>query len=591
MPETANNPLRQDQGDQLTSAFAGTRTGFIGVALFSAVINILALTGAVYMLQLYDRVLASHSVETLVGLTLIMVMLYAALCGFDILRMRILCRIGVKIERALRDQVLATVVARPLRTGVVSDHDGPVRDLEQIRKFLSGLGPTALFDLPWIPLYIAVIYFMHADLGLLAIGGGVVLAALAILTELSSRVSSRAATATAAARNALGAAVQRNAEAVRANGMDRHLQERWSIINESHLSHHVTGLDVAAKYSSLTKVLRMMLQSLVLGLGAYLVIQGEVTAGVMTAASLLVARAMAPVELAIANWRSFIATRQSWQRLRTALEALPSVTRTLQLAPPKEKLQATGLWVAAPGLQGSILKNVSFDVSAGDGLGIIGASASGKSTLARALVGVWETQRGDVRLDGAALDQWQPQDLGQHIGYLPQDVELFAGTVAENIARFDPQAGSAAIIAAGRDAGVHDMILGLPGGYHTEVGEAGAALSCGQRQRIGLARALFANPFLVVLDEPNSNLDSAGDVALTQAIASVRARAGIVIVIAHRPSALAGLDKLLVLEDGQVKHFGPKQAVLRQSVKPVPSAASGGLRPVKAVASEPAGTS
>lgn len=558
----------------VSDAIGRCRAAFLGVGLFSAAINVLALTGSIYMLQLYDRVLPSHSVPTLVGLTAIMVLLYAGFGIFDALRVRMLGRIGVRIERSLRAPVFASVILLPLRTKASGDGLQPVRDLDQIRAFLSGLGPTALFDLPWLPFYLALVYWLHPWLGLLGIGGALVLVTLTVLTEAHSRAPSREFAASGAMRQAFGEAVRRNAESVRALGMGGRLTQLWSGHNERLLTSQVNAADVVGTYGALSKVLRMVLQSAVLGLGAYLVIHGQTTAGVMIAASILVSRALAPIEIAIAHWRGFVGSRQSATRLSSQLALLPNDTNIMMLPKPSRRVAVEGLWVTAPGQQHAIVQNVSFTLSSGDGLGIIGPSASGKSTLARALVGAWLPQRGKVRLDGAALDQWPVEALGGHIGYLPQTIELFAGTVAQNIARFDPKAEAEAIISAARHAGVHDMILRLPDGYQTDIGEAGSALSAGQRQRVALARALYGDPFLVVLDEPNSNLDAEGDTALISSIASVRARNGVVVVIAHRPSALAGLDQLMVLGNGQVQAFGPKDEVLRKAVQPVGTASA-----------------
>jgi ATP-binding cassette subfamily C protein len=562
-PRPSRLPPGLQQRCALSSAWRRCRAAFLAVGLLSAAMNVLALSGSVYMLQVYDRVLPSHSVPTLVGLTLLMLLLYAAFGLFDLLRTRIMGRIGVRIERHLRERVLEAVMLRSLRTR--GEHGlQPVRDLDQVRGCLSGSGPTALIDLPWIPLYLGLVYMLHPLLGVLGAIGAAVLVTLTILTECRSRAPMREAAATGAARQALAEALRRNAEAVRALGMGARLSRHWSTLNEAHLAQQVAAADVTGSYSAVTKVLRLMLQSAMLGLGAYLVIRGEATAGVMVMSSILVSRALAPVEIAIANWRGLVAARQGWKRLANVLAQMPRGPEALSLPRPEMTLRVESLWVAPPGGPRATLQDVSLELRAGDGVGVIGPPASGKSTLARALVGAWLPQRGAVRLDGAALDQWPSDALGRHVGYLPQDIELFAGTVAQNIARFDPDATSTAILAAARQAGVHDMILRLPEGYQTEIGESGAALSGGQRQRLALARALYGDPFLVVLDEPNANLDAAGDRALTQAIAAVRARAGIIVVIAHRPSALAGLDRLLVLGDGRVQAFGPKDDILRR---------------------------
>jgi ATP-binding cassette subfamily C protein len=383
-----------------------------------------------------------------------------------------------------------------------------------------------------------------------------------------------------AGRQAWGEAARRNAEAVRALGMGERVAARWSALHESLLARQMRTADVAAVLGGVSRTLRLVLQSAVLGLGAWLVILGEATAGVMIAGSILVSRALAPIDTAIAHWRGFIAARQSLARLSLVLAAVPDEAPVLALPRPAKRLDVEGLVVSAPGLERPILRDVSFALGAGDGLGVIGPAAAGKSTLARALGGAWPALRGKVRLDGAALEQWTPEALGRHVGYLPQDIELLDGTVAQNIARFDAAASAESIVAAALQAGVHDLILRLPQGYQTPVGENGVALSGGQRQRIALARALFGAPFLLVLDEPNSNLDSDGEAALARAIAAMRARGSIVIVITHRPSTLAQLDLLLVLGDGQVQAFGPRDDVLRKTVQARPAAAAAG-RPNK----------
>ena len=569
---------------ELRAALYASRRAFTGVALFSAAVNVLALTGSIYMLQLYDRVLPSQSVPTLVGLTLIMVLLYAGFGVFDLLRTQIMSRIGVRLERTLRDRVFSAVMLRPLRSGSSGDGLQPVRDLDQVRGFLCGPGPTALFDLPWLPFYLGLVWLLHPLLGLLGTAGSAVLFALALLTELRTRAPARQLSEASGARQAFGEAARRNAEVVRALGMGSRMASGWTGLSERQLNHQVGTTDVAAIYGSISKVLRMMLQSAILGLGAYLAIRGEATAGVMIAASILVSRALAPVETAIANWRGFIAARQGFTRLEALLAGFPATAAPMDLPKPAQSLAVEALWVAAPGQQQPIVKNASFALEAGDGLGIIGPAASGKSTLARALVGAWLPQRGTVRLDGGALGQWHSEALGRHVGYLPQDVALFDGSVAQNVARFHPDAKSDAIIAAATASGVHDLILRLPEGYETRIGEDGMALSAGQRQRVALARALYDNPFLVVLDEPNSNLDAEGDAALAAATAAVRKRGGIVVVIAHRPSALSSLNKILVLADGQMQAFGPKDEVLSKAVQlPASPAAQAGQGRLKVV--------
>lgn len=560
-PDRGRRPRLQSA---LADAWARCWPPLVWVGLFSAAINLLALSGSLYMIQLYDRVLPSRSIPTLVGLTIVLLLLYAASGVFDLLRTRLLSRIGVRLDRTLREPVFAAVMLLPIRTRAEGDGLQPVRDLDQIRGFLSGLGPTALFDLPWMPFFLGIVYILHPWLGLLGAGGAVILVVLTLLTEARSRQPTREAAQSTAARHSLGEAARRNAEAIRALGMTAPLMQQWSRINERSITQHTKASDVGATYGSMSKVLRMVLQSGVLGLGAYLAVQGEVSPGVMIAASILVARALAPVEIAIAHWRGFVAARQSLARLSKLLALTSQQTETLELPRPSVSLSVESLTVAAPGTQlPPIIQNVTFSLKSGDGLGIIGPSASGKSTLARALVGAWMPQKGAVRIDGAALDQWPPDALGKYVGYLPQDIELFSGTVAQNIARFDPGADIGTIISAAMKADVHELILRLPDGYNTQIGERGLTLSAGQRQRIALARALHGEPFLVILDEPNSNLDSEGDAALQKAITSVRSRGGIVIAVAHRPSVLVALDSVLAMARGQVQAFGAKDEVLK----------------------------
>ncbi len=548
-------------GADVRLALASCRGAFIGVGLFSGIINLLALTGSLYMLQVYDRVIPSRSLPTLIGLTLLMLILYGANGALDLIRAQIMNRVGSQIDRSLRRRVFASMLAYPLRIRQGGDNLQSVRDLDQIRQFLSGVGPIALFDMPWLPLYLVLVFALHPLLGVVATLGAVALSLLTLVTEIKSRQPARIAATSQSQRHLFSEANRRNAEVICALGMSSRMTALWDGISETHLSDQQRASDISSTYGTLSKVMRMVLQSIILGLGAYLVIQGEASAGVIIASSITVSRALAPIEIAIAHWKGFLAARQSYARLNQVLAALPPEPARAALPKPCQQLAVNALSVAAPGQTKPLISDVSFTLERGAGLGIIGPSASGKSSLARALVGAWLPMRGEVRLDGAALGQW-PQDLlGRHIGYLPQDIELFDGTIAENIARFEPEAEMEAVLAATRVAGIHDLILHLPDGYNTRIGEAGACLSAGQRQRLGLARALYGDPFLVVLDEPNSNLDRNGDAGLTEAIRLVRARGGIVIVIAHRPSAIAGVDQLLVINQGRVFAFGPKATI------------------------------
>jgi ATP-binding cassette subfamily C protein len=461
------------------------------------------------------------------------------------------------------------MIARlPLKVGQRNDGLQPMRDLDSVRSFLSGLGPVAIFDLPWMPLYIAICFAFHPLIGVTALGGAIILTMVTLITENLTRKSINESTAHAIARNGLADASRRNAEALIAMGMLGRVRQRWGEINRKYLESQRRVSDVAGGLGATSKVFRMMLQSAVLAVGAYLVIHQLATAGIIIAGSILAARALAPVDLAVANWKGFVVAREGWKRLNRILQAVPVQAPRMILHPPLRTLAVEHAAVVAPGTQKIVAQDVQFSLERGSGLGIIGPSGSGKSSVARMLVGVWTPVKGGIRLDGATLDQWSSETLGQHIGYLPQDVELMAGTVAENIARFEPDADPKAVIAAARAAGVHELITRLNDGYETQVGEHGSALSAGQAQRVALARALYRDPFLVVLDEPNSNLDSEGDEALTKAVLSVRARGGIIIVIAHRPSAIAGIDLLLVMDRGRQQAFGPKDAIMARMLKP-----------------------
>jgi PrtD family type I secretion system ABC transporter len=561
----------------VASAVRRNYASFLGIGLFSGLINILALTGSLYMLQVYDRVLPSHSVPTLVALTILMVVLYSGHGLLDLIRTRIMARIGLKIDASLRAKIFAAVLILPLR--LPGDRHGlqPVRDLDQIRAFLSSLGPTALFDMPWIPLYLAVVFILHPLLGLFAAAGALVLVCVTVMTEVRSSEPMQSAAASGNLRVQFGEAARRNAEAIQAMGMGARADAIWRELNGRYLADQLAASDAMSGMGTFSKILRMLLQSGILGLGAYLAVRGEVTAGVIIAASITMSRALAPIELAIAHWRGFLAARQGYKRLKLLFKDMPDNPAVMALPRPNKVLQVEGLAVAAPGTMQPIVQGISFTLQAGSGLGIIGPSASGKTTLARALVGAWAPmpRGGTVRLDGAALDQYGGLALGQDIGYLPQTIELFDATVAQNIARLDSEASSEAVIKAATLAGVHEMILRLPEGYNTRTGEAGCALSAGQRQRLALARALYCDPFLVVLDEPNANLDSAGDAALAEAIRSVRARNGVVVVIAHRPAALANVDLVMAMAQGRVQAFGPKEEVLRKVLQPSEPAGPG----------------
>lgn len=579
--------ISQTKSSEPAEALRSCKGAFIGVAIASALVNILYLTGSFFMLEVYDRVLPSRSIPTLIALCLLALLLYCFQGAFETVRGRMLVRIGGALDEAMSGRIYRTIVRSPLKMRSHGDGLQPLRDFDQVRSFLSGTGPAAFFDLPWLPLYIGICFLFHPVIGYVAIGGSLILVALTFLTNRGTQGPSKKASESGNMRNAFAQASQRNAEVMQSMGMLGRMSEQWEVRNARYREFNQTTSDVSNGYGSLSKVFRMALQSGVLATGAVLVIEGMASPGIIIAGSILTARALAPVELAIANWRGFVSARQSWARLNDLLKVLPETGEPLALPAPRERLSAENLAGGPPGVQRITFADVTFTVRAGSALGVVGPSASGKSSLARALIGVWPSFRGAVRLDGAALDQWDSDRLGRHIGYLPQDVELFAGTVAQNICRFEDNASANSIVAAARAARVNDLILKLPNGYETEIGEGGSALSAGQRQRVALARALYGEPFLVVLDEPNSNLDAEGEQALSEAILSVRARGGIVIVVAHRPSALASVDLVLMMADGRMQAFGPKDEVLaqilRQPNRQAQAAQGGGQAALKVV--------
>jgi ATP-binding cassette subfamily C protein PrsD len=561
------NRSASNQRSELAAALAACRDAIVAIALMSGMSNILMLTGAIFMLEIYDRVLPSRSVPTLVGLVILAGGLFTAQALIDLIRGRILIRIGGSLDETLSGRVYETIVRLPLKIGDRTDGLQPLRDLDNVRSFLSGLGPIALFDLPWLPIYIVICFIFHPYIGLAALTGAIILGVLTYLTETMTREPTKAATGFAITRNVLAETSRRNAEAITAMGMAGRIGALWADANQKYMASQRRASDVAGGFGSISKALRMMLQSAVLAVGAYLVIYQQATAGIIIAGSILSARALAPVDLAIGNWKGFTAARQSWERLTKLLALLPALMAPMALQSPRKSLAVEAASVVPPGSNRAVVQDISLNLQSGNGLGIIGPSGSGKSSLARILVGVWQPVRGRIRLDGAAFDQWSSEALGQHIGYLPQDVELFAGTVAQNIARFAPSPDSDVVIAAANAANVHDLIVSLSDGYNTQIGEGGHALSAGQAQRIALARALYGDPFLVVLDEPNSNLDAEGDEALSRAILGVRSRGGIVVVIAHRPSAIASVELLLIMNQGRSQAFGPKDEVLAKGIQ------------------------
>ncbi len=563
----------------LMAVLSSLKMAFLGIGATSALVNILALTGSFFMLQVYDRVIPARSLPTLVGLGIIAATLYAFQGFLEVVRSMLLVRLGLSVDERFGTTVYDSLVLFPARMQMQGDGLQPVRDLDVVRSFLSGPGPTALFDIPWMPFYLGLCFLFHIWIGVTALAGALILVGLTILTERTSRDPAKEAAKIISERMALAEETRRNSEAVLAMGFGHMLGAKWDEINSRYLGNHLRLSNLTITLGTISKILRVTLQSAVLAVGAILVIRQEASGGIMIASSILLSRALAPVELAISQWKGFVAARDSWSRLVMLADLMSVDGREVALPKPEKTLKVENLHLAAPKSKNSIVRNISMELQAGDSVGVIGPSASGKSTLARGLVGLWSPVAGEVRLDGAALSQWDPHALGKHIGYLPQDVALFSGSIAENIARFDPHATSDKIIAAAKTAGVYDMILQFPKGFETKIGEQGSALSGGQRQRIALARALYGEPFLIILDEPNSNLDADGELALSRAILSVKARGGIVVVVAHRPSALAAVDKVLVLTNGQMQAFGPKDEVLRRTTQPGPP----GPQPVRLI--------
>ncbi|RWL50335.1 MAG: type I secretion system permease/ATPase [Mesorhizobium sp.] len=564
----------------LRLALQRCRGGFAAVAGFSFVINLLVLSTSVYMLQVYDRVLPGRSVETLVYLTLIATAALVAMGALEFFRSRLLVQLGTWIDRVLSPQVLARGLENTLRGS--SYRTEALRDLATLRGYLGGGGIMALFDAPWMPLYLAFIFLLHPLLGLLALGGAVVLFGLALANNaLTAGTLKHANAASARAYQATDAGF-RNAEVIDGMGMGSVLARRWDQANASVLALQTTASDRAGLINAFTKPFRMFLQVAVLGLGAWLSLRHEVSPGAMVAASIIMSRALAPVEQAIATWKQTTGAREAWARLNRLFEAPRLRPPGMELPRPQGRLSVEALTFTPANAKEPVLRNLSFAVPPGQALAVIGPSAAGKSTLARLIVGMASPQQGQVRLDDVDVFAWNRDDFGAHVGYLPQDVELFPGTVRENIARME-QGDPGEVVAAARMAGVHEMILRLPNGYDTEIGEQGSVLSGGQRQRIGLARALYRRPALVVLDEPNSNLDAVGEEALNQAIAAMKTAGSTVVIVAHRPSLMVNVDCVLVLNEGQAQNFGPRDAVLAQLRRPEPSSST---PPVRVVSTE-----
>ena len=556
-------PAQKQTRGEISSTLLASRAAFASTALFSCLVNILMLTGPLFMLQVYDRVLTSGSVPTLVALIAIVIALYAYYGFLEYLRARILVRIGRRVEERLRDRVFDSMAEHALRRtqGIGGQ---PVNDLATIRQFLSGQGPFAFLDMPWVPVYLLVIFLMHWVLGVASVIAAIVIFILALWSEKATRGPLAEANSAMVKSSIMTDESRRNSEALHSLGMRGAIRKKWAEMQQVALDHQTVANDVGGSLSAASRVLRLMVQSGILALGAYLALQHEISAGAMIAASIIMGRALAPVEQAVASWQQFLGFRKALERLGNILASVPAVANRMKLPQPNGKLEVENLIVQLPGAEKPILQGISFTVEPGHGIGVIGPTGAGKSTLARALVGVMPITRGTVRLDGATHDQRDLDEAGKLIGYLPQDIQLFDGTAAQNIARFDVAADPAKIVEAAQLANVHDLIMRLPKGYDTPLGENGARLSAGQRQRVALARCLYGDPVLFVLDEPNSNLDAEGEAALDRAIRVSMERGASVVVIAHRPSALASIQQILVLSEGRTVALGPRDEILRK---------------------------
>ncbi|PCM45246.1 type I secretion system permease/ATPase [Marinobacter sp. ANT_B65] len=554
------NPEKAER-TELELALRQCKRGFISVGVFSLFINLLMLVPAIYMLQVYDRALGSRSEDTLIMLTLVVVGLFITLALLQMVRSAILVRIGNNIDRDVGDKIFSAMFKQAI------DKPGgqgaqPLTDLTTLRQYLTGQGPIAFFDGPWLPIFIAILFVFHPWFGVFSIIAALILIALAFANEkLTGSMLASAGKASIQSTQYAGSCL-RNAEVVHAMGMENNLKKRWATRHLDFLLNQGTASDRAGIISNASKTLRMMFQSLMLGLGAYLAIEQEISSGMVIAGSILMGRALAPVDLMIGSWKGFSSARSAYERLQELFRTYHSDQQPMPLPAPEGALKVESLVVVPPGAQAPALRGVGFELVKGDMLAIVGPSAAGKSSLARALLGVWPVANGSVRLDGADVHQWDKGQLGPHVGYLPQDIELFEGTISENICRFgelDPQK----VVAAARLAGVHELILRLPNGYDTPIAVVGGVLSGGQRQRVGLARAVYGNPSLIVLDEPNSNLDDQGEQALLNALEQLKAKGITVILITHRKPILRLVDKMLVLADGQVVGFGQRDDVMR----------------------------
>jgi PrtD family type I secretion system ABC transporter len=587
---TAMKIGKQMQADaQLRSAIRALRPPLYGASVISCLGNLLVLTGPMFMMLVYNNVLASKSLPTLVALSILAILLYTFYGLLEALRGKLMARVGTTFDHRLAPMLFEATLRLPLHFGPHAREHDPLQDLASIRNFMMGPGPVAILDIPWIPIYFAVLYLVHPILAITAGVGALFLVVLSVINQHVTKVTAQSANKVHASSVTFLFDARRNAEAAAAMSMGEDLCRRWGAGYINSVSHARELADHASVFGALSRTARLILQSGMLAVGAFLVIEAQMSAGSMIACSVILARALAPIDAVIGHWRGTSTAWQALRRLQALLAKLPKVAERQHTMPrPSRSLSVRDIAIVPPAGTQPTVAGISFEIEAGDALGIIGPSGSGKSTLVRALVGAWPTARGEVRFDNALISQFSPETLSDAIGHLPQMIELFDGTIAENIARFRKDATTEQVIEAAKLAGIHDMILGFPLGYDTPVGEGGCVLSGGQRQRIGLARAVFGNPLLVVLDEPNSNLDPAGEQSLNEAIQRMRQKGQIVVIVAHRPSAIFAANKILSIRKGRAEMFGPKKQVLAalfprvgQPHKPavVPSAANEPFEP------------
>lgn len=550
----------------LKDGIKATRPVFVTAIVFSFFINLLMFVSPLYMLQVYDRVLSSRNETTLVGITLIAAFALVVYALLEMLRSRILVRAGILFDEKIAHPIFGAVHRGHLRNPE-GGHGVALRDVDAVREFLTGSGLLAFCDAPWTPIFLLACFILHPWFGWMAIAGGLVILVLTLLNEVATKRELTAAGHSANAAGQYAQAALRNSEVLQAMGMLGALRGLWGRRHAEVLAFQALASDRAGLIVAATKFTRMFLQTMILGVGAYLAIHREISPGSMIAASIIIGRALAPVELLVANWKGFTAVRASYGRLVRLIEFAGLEPERMNLPRPAGQIDVENLVVAAPGKSQPILRGVSFRLMPGTVVGVVGPSAAGKSSLARAVTGVWPIAAGALRIDGSDLSHWDPQALGRHIGYLPQDVELFAGSVAQNIARFDT-IDEAAVIAVARKAGCHELIQGLAEGYNTQIGIGGHALSGGQRQRIALARAMYGHPSFIVLDEPNASLDAAGEEALMQAVQELKQMGTTIMIVTHKVNILSAVDTVLVMNGGTVQAYGPREQILGQVVGP-----------------------